>query len=109
MAAYIEHIRALAQRIHLSDTLPLHWHEDNSDEGLYYFLAQKMEMAGLLNVEQNGTCIAVQGLTARGRKLIDASSTPSAEFLNDIHEALYQEVSYNDAPSSGVNRPLNSA
>jgi hypothetical protein len=90
MAAYIEHIRALAQRIHQSDTLPLHWHEDNSDEGLYYFLAQKMETAGLLNAERNGTCIAVQGLTARGRKLIGASSTPSAEFLNDIHKALYQ-------------------
>ena len=69
---------------------------------------RKWRRQGLLNAERNGTSIAVQGLTARGRKLIDASSNLSTEFLNDIHKALYQEIPYNDDPSSGVNRFLNS-
>lgn len=94
MAAYIEHIRALARRVHQSDTLPLRWHQNDSDEGLYYFLAAKMNAAGLLNADQNNAVIAVRGLTEHGQQLVDPTSRLSSEVLDEMNRALYT-----DAPS----------
>ncbi len=92
MAAYIDHIRALAQRIHESDALPLRWHQDDPDEGLHYFLAQKMEVAGLLDAERSSTSIAVHGLTAQGQQLVAAPNRLSPEFLDGLREALYKDT-----------------
>lgn len=92
MAAYIEHIRALAQRVHESDALPFHWHQYDSNDGLYFFLAQKMAMAGLLDAERNGTTIAVHGLTPQGQKLTDAPADLPNAFLDDLQQALYENT-----------------
>jgi hypothetical protein len=92
MAAYIEHIQALAQRIDQSDALPLRWNRDDTNEGLYHFLASKMDRAGLLDAEHNGTSIAVLGLTNDGYKLI-RTGDPSAEFLDSLQQTLYDDPS----------------
>ena len=91
MAAYIEHIRALARRIHQSDTLPLRWHQNNNDEGLYYFLAAKMKAAGLLDAEQDNAVIAVRGLTEHGRNLVDPTSDLTSEVIDEMIRAFYAD------------------